>query len=96
MLAFDFECPGCGYQYTGAGERSALMSGPTHCIVCLHCKELQDVIVWDKQENPSMTPTEAQCRDDPGHQVREWSHPGACPKCGVTMERDEGIMICAD
>ena len=100
MIAFEFTCPSCSYGHHGAGCRSALMSGPTWSIVCLDCKELQDVIVWEPHDQPDpedeTMPTKPMCGEDPEHRVEEWAHPGPCPKCGTTMDRNEDLVCMAD
>jgi hypothetical protein len=109
MTGFEYTCPKCRYQFEGAGGRDALMTGPTWTIVCLDCGELRDVIVWEKEDLESSGAwsvaipdpntkhlTEPKCRKDPEHRVKEWTHPGPCPKCGATMERDEENIIHMD
>ncbi len=109
MQAFRFTCSKCDYGFTGAGERSALFAGPTWTIVCLDCADLQDVIVWGPQDlegsgrwsvavpDPGTQHlTEPKCHEDARHRVKEWTHPGTCPKCGSTMDRDEDHIIMAD
>ena len=75
-----------------------MMAGPTKSIVCLDCAELQDVVVYEGEVEARLRDTTAtpECYEKSGHNVREWKHPGPCPKCGATMVRDETQMICAD
>lgn len=110
--AWRFTCPGCGYDAVVAGGRGALFAGPTMTISCKECRELSDVVCWNAEDlvavregarwsvaspHPEATSrTTPACDVDESHAVAEWVEPGACPKCGATMARDEDSMILAD
>lgn len=81
--AFNFMCPGCGYQATASGGDDAGMMGATTTVSCAGCKELYDILIWSVEEpERELAP---RCPEDPAHPVSRWSAHGPCPRCGRKM-----------
>lgn len=84
---FRFQCPGCGYEARVSGGEDAGFSFYTTTILCEACEELSDAATG-RTSPPTPEVAKAippECPADPRHPVREWQHPGPCPKCGSGM-----------
>jgi hypothetical protein len=62
------------------------------------CKELHDVRVTATNENPNKVFDPEwklpvfYCPKSKKHLVKEWNHPGPCPKCSATMNKGHGLV----
>ena len=70
----------------------------TVTITCSTCKKLRDAVVSTAPWDGDAVADEPVC---PGsrtrmHKVRLWDAPGACPRCGARMLRDEERIILWD
>lgn len=107
-----FYCSGCDYEARVAGGRGALFAGPTVTVSCASCRELYDVVSWNREDLEGLergdrwsvavpTPetthlTEPTCPVGADHTLELWEHPGACPRCGATLAMDESDFVLAD
>lgn len=97
-----FACPTCQYQSShlsgGHGGTQLYVSQTVHC---LDCRELKEI----RQKRPSLLghllnpfgkrpekPLRLACPESAQHQVQEFHHPGACPKCGCSLERSDSVL----
>lgn len=91
---YSFGCGSCGYQAEVSGGRDAGMAQLTATIVCEDCQELYDVVTCEHPLNRTRENEIAiHCPESVLHHVRLWTHPGSCPKCGVSLKRERETMI---
>lgn len=85
MSEYRFTCRACGYAADVAGEVTTDFLVRTATVVCLDCRELHDVEVArrDSTAVPYGPSAEICCPADCDHDVRSWTHPGACPQCAA-------------
>jgi hypothetical protein len=93
---FQFSCPNCGYKAEVSGGKDFGFTAATNTILCKNCKKLYDVVTskesWKACEDDWLPPA-YQCPKSKRHEVELWFHPGACPKCSLTLVREDEILL---
>ena len=94
-----FKCPSCDYSAVVSGGDAVGMACRKTTIICETCEELLDIVIsdkpWEPQEPGDVTLV---CRgtegghENPDHEVRRWTAPGPCPKCGATIASGEEYL----
>jgi len=102
--ALDYSCPECGYEvHSMISGYDVGMASHAVGISCATCRELHTAFLpgkpWDAdmdamrlQVEAGHLPAGARCPKSAKHRVEVWSHPGPCPRCGTTLNQDEGFM----
>lgn len=93
---YEYRCPGCGYEARVSGGGDAGMIVSTQTVVCEQCKKLYDVITSRRDsfsERGGVEEVEPRCPRRKRHSIREWEHPGPCPKCGEDMHQGEMAIL---
>ena len=93
---YQFFCPACGYDIEVSGGADSGMSSVTTTIVCEDCRELRDICI-SKDPQKALSPDgeglrpdfefDLRCKKCKGTNVKRWTDPGLCPKCGKMMDR---------
>jgi hypothetical protein len=78
-----------------SGGSQSGMRSQTTTIVCLDCKELQDVLstVMNWSDPEPFKSVEIRCEIDVSHRVQVWQSGDPCPKCGMAVERGDLTML---
>ena len=82
---YRYGCPACGNEAEVSGGQDAGMESETLTILCPACRELIDVLISHQPPGRPEGRFEPRCPRSSRHAVQPWTHPGPCPKCGVTM-----------
>lgn len=97
---YRFICPGCGYEAEVSGGLDYGMASVVHTVRCPRCKELSDALISHRpgdlaalfETDPktgALVEKRIRCGLDGRHTAELWEHPGPCPRCRTTLERDE-------
>ncbi len=93
----ELACPACGYSAVVSGGADVGEACRTVTITCATCRKLHDVVVSDEpwKEPPDPVPERPRCPRARGrvHETALWNDPGPCPRCGITLERGEMIVL---
>ena len=92
---YEYKCKNCAYQAEVSGGRDRGFASGTCTIICHDCKDLFDVTTWEGDDNIDEEAYQRLlvCPNSPKHRAAEWRHPGACPKCGSTLEQYELTVL---
>jgi hypothetical protein len=104
---YRFSCSERGYEAEVSGGLDYGMMCVAHTVSCPKCRELSDTTVSDEPWNPvvffeidaengTVRDKRIRCGLDGRHTAALWEHPGPCPGCGTTLERDEEPTVMWD
>ena len=88
-MLLDWTCSRCGYAAEVSGGDDVGMAVATTTIVCRGCRNLYDVVTSREPWLEKPADWEARLRSPTRirwHVVEPWTGPGACPRCGATIE----------
>jgi len=96
--SYDFKCKACGYKTHVCGGQSVGFVAVVHTMTCKDCRELVDVLTGREMQvgptgDPDYDEQLGRCPECDGRDVAKWTAPGPCPKCGETMDQDEGGCV---
>lgn len=87
---YEFWCESCGYEAQVSGGEDAGELVCTQTVACQQCESLYDVTTAKRDlavESFFFREVEPRCPRRKTHSIREWEHPGPCPKCGEDMHQ---------
>lgn len=95
---YRFTCPQCAYEAEVSGGADAGMAGYIHTAICRTCRPARLVNaprVRDPFAGGSGTVTDYACpfARTRQHLLTLWSHPGPCPRCGISMKRRQRTAL---
>lgn len=100
----NFHCPSCGYRKKrmDSGYQCGFVARAVG-VSRADCRSLHSVglppVTYSADMEPvrsvkvGETPPDVRCPRCHGTRVTVWEHPGPCPKCGTTLEREEEYVI---
>lgn len=88
-----FTCPQCRYEASVSGGPDAGFFCNTLTVRCMDCRALYDVVTFEDRGQPTERRVEPRCPKSQTHTVEPWTHPGPCPRCGVTMEEGGEVAL---
>jgi len=95
-MLVDWMCSQCGYAAVVSGGDDVGMAAATTTIVCRGCQKLYDVVTSRKPwlEKPAGWEARLRCPTRiRRHVVEQWTGPGACPRCGATIEPGRKVVM---